>query len=74
MDIINVKRELYNKLRSDENVIGAGIKGSGKTEYIVIFVKQLSAQMSTLIPTSFKGIRVKTEEQKTPKPMPAPGS
>ncbi len=71
MDIINVKRELYNKVRSDENVIGAGIKGSGKTAYIVIFVKQLSTEMATLIPATFKGIRVKTEEQKMPKPMQA---
>lgn len=70
MDITNIKRELYNKLRSDENVIGAGIKGSGKTEYIVIFVKQRSAQAS-LIPATFKGFKVKTEEQKMPKAMPA---
>ena len=40
MDIVNAKRQLFDKLKSNSNVLGAGIKGSGKAEYIVIFVKK----------------------------------
>ncbi len=69
MNIVNVKKELYDKLRSNDNVLGAGIKGSGKSEYIVIFVKSLSSQVSSLIPATFKGIKVKAEQQKIAKPM-----
>ena len=69
MKIDNVKRELYNKLKDDNNVLGAGIKGNGKTEHIVIFVKDLTSQMSAVIPATFKGIKVKAEQQKVAKPM-----
>lgn len=69
MDIVSAKRELYKKLSTNEEVIGAGIKGSGKAEYIVIFVKDLTDQIAAVIPNTFKGVKVKTEQQKTAKPM-----
>ena len=69
MNIVNAKRELYDQLKSDNNVVGAGVKGNGKTEHIVIFVKNLSSQISSPIPATFKGIKVKTEQQKTAKLM-----
>ena len=69
MDIISVKRELFEKLKSNNDVLGAGIKGTGKAEYIVIFVKDLSSQVVSLIPTTFKGVKVKAEQQKVAKPM-----
>jgi hypothetical protein len=69
MDIVNVKKELYNKLKSNNDVLGAGIKSSGETEYIVIFVKDLSSKISSLIPPTFKGIKVKAEQQKVAKLM-----
>ena len=69
MDIVSAKKELYEKLKSESNVLGAGIKGSAKSEYIVIFVKDLSDKMMSLIPSTFKGNKVKTEEHKMAKPM-----
>jgi len=69
MDIVNAKRQLFDKLKSNSNVLGAGIKGSGKAEYIVIFVKDLSSQILAPIPSTFKGIKVKAEQQKIAKPM-----
>jgi hypothetical protein len=68
-DIVSVKRELFEKLKSDNGVLGAGIKGTGKAEYIVIFVKEFSSQVANLIPSTFKGIKVKAELQKVAKPM-----
>jgi hypothetical protein len=62
-DIIDAKRELYEKLKDQQDVTGAGIKGSGKSEYIVIFVKELSNKVASLIPNTFKGIKVKTEKK-----------
>lgn len=69
MDIVKVKRELFEKLKANNAVLGAGIKGTGKAEHIVIFVKDLSSQVSSLIPTTFKGVKVKAEQQKVAKPM-----
>jgi len=62
-DIVTVKRELYEKLKNQQDITGAGIKGSGKSEYIVIFVKELSNKVKTLIPDTFKGIKVKAEKK-----------
>lgn len=68
-DIISAKKELYNLLKSQEEIKGAGIKGSGKSEHIVIFVSKLSASVKKVIPASFKGIKVKTEKKEVPKPV-----
>jgi hypothetical protein len=62
-DIVTVKRELYEKLKNQQDITGAGIKGSGKSEYIVIFVKELSNKVKNLIPDTFKGIKVKAEKK-----------
>jgi len=69
MDIVSLKKELFEKLKSNNDVLGAGIKGTGKAEYIVIFVKDLSSQVVSMIPTTFKGVKVKAEQQKVAKPM-----
>ena len=62
-DIVDVKRELYEKLKDQQEIIGAGIKGSGKSEYIFIFVKELSNNVTSLIPNTFNGIKVKAEKK-----------
>jgi len=69
MDIVSLKKELFEKLKSNNDVLGAGIKGTGKAEYIVIFVKDLSSQVVSMIPPTFKGVKVKAEQQKVAKPM-----
>ena len=69
MDIVSVKRELFERLKSNNAVLGAGIKGTGKAEYIVIFVKDLSSHIASQIPATFKGVKVKAEQQKVAKPM-----
>jgi hypothetical protein len=61
--ITTVKRELYNQLKDQRGVIGAGIKGKGKSEYIVIFVQRLTKTLLAKIPAEFKGITVKTEKK-----------
>jgi hypothetical protein len=66
-DIVDVKRELYEKLKNQKEITGAGIKGSGKSEYIVIFVTELSNKVTSLIPNTFKGIKVKPEKKGMPK-------
>ena len=62
-DIVDVKRELYEKLKNQQEITGAGIKGSGNSEYIVIFVKKLSSKIISIIPNTFKGIKVKAEKK-----------
>ena len=62
-DIVEIKRELYEKLKNQQEITGAGIKGSGKSEYIVIFVKELSNKVINLIPETFRGIKVKAEKK-----------
>lgn len=62
-DIVESKRELYEKLKNQQEITGAGIKGSGKSEYIVIFVKKLSNKVTNLIPDTFKGFKVKAEKK-----------
>lgn len=66
-DIITVKKELYNKLKVDNRVIGAGIKGSGKAEHIVIFVTKQTHKITGIVPSTFKGIKVTTEVKQSPK-------
>jgi hypothetical protein len=61
--ITTVKRELYNQLKDQRGVIGAGIKGNGKSEYIVIFVQNLTARLLAKIPKQFKGITVRAEKK-----------
>ena len=59
--IDTAKRELYDQLKEMREVTGAGIKGSGNAEYIVVFVQKLTEQVKSSIPSTFKGIKVKTE-------------
>lgn len=61
--IDTAKRELYAQLKDMSEVIGAGIKGSGKSEYIVVFVNKLTQKVKASIPETFKGIKVKTERK-----------
>lgn len=61
--IDTAKRELYDQLKEMKEITGAGIKGTGNTEYIVVFVRQLTDQVKARIPSSFKGIKVKTEKK-----------
>lgn len=62
-NIVSAKRELFNKLKYQSEIMGAGIKGTGKSEYIVIFVSELSTKIKKIIPNSYKGIKVKTERK-----------
>ena len=64
-DIVSAKKELYQKLKSETDVTGAGIKGSGKSEHIVIFVRAISDKVKSLIPSTFKGNKVKVEKKRT---------
>lgn len=63
VSITTAKRELYALLKDQRGVIGAGIKGTGRSEHIVIFVKELTARLTAKIPATFKGIKVKTEKK-----------
>ncbi len=65
--ITTIKRELYNQLKDQRGIIGAGIKGKGSSEYIVIFVQTLTAALLKKIPSEFKGVTVKTEKKTMPK-------
>lgn len=62
-NITAIKKELYDQLKGQRGVTGAGIKGKGKSEYIVIFVQSLTARLLAKIPTEFKGVAVKTERK-----------
>lgn len=62
-NITAVKKELYDQLKGQRGVTGAGIKGKGKSEYIVIFVQSLTARLLAKIPSEFKGVTVKTERK-----------
>lgn len=62
-NISTVKKELYAQLKDQRGVTGAGIKGKGKSEYIVIFVQSLTARLLAKIPAEFKGVTVKAEKK-----------
>lgn len=62
-NITAVKKELYDQLKGQRGVTGAGIKGKGKSEYIVIFVQSLTERLLAKIPSEFKGVTVKTERK-----------
>lgn len=67
MHITEVKRELYNELKSKEQTItGAGIKEADGVEVIVIYIPEVNEQI-TLIPELYKGVRVITEVSENPK-------
>ncbi len=62
-NILTVKKELYEQLKGQRGITGAGVKGKGKSEYIVIFVQNLTARLLAKIPSEFKGVTVKTEKK-----------
>ena len=62
-NILTVKKELYDQLKGQRGVMGAGVKGKGKSEYIVIFVQSLTARLLAKIPNEFKGVAVKAERK-----------
>ncbi len=67
MHISEVKRELYNELKSKEQTItGAGIREADGKEVIVIYIP-VNHQQTNLIPENYKGIRVITEISDEPK-------
>jgi hypothetical protein len=63
ISITAAKRELYERLKTIDDVVGAGIKGGSTSEYIVIFVRHLSAKTKAAIPDTYKGIKVKLEKR-----------
>ena len=67
MHISDVKRELYNELKSKEPFItGAGIKEADGKEVIVIYIPE-SHQHKYQIPDIYKGIRVIIEISDDPR-------
>jgi hypothetical protein len=68
-NIATIKRELYEQVKSEADVTGAGIKGEGPSEHIVIFVKRISAKIKEVIPGTYKGKKVKVEVKKTAVPL-----
>ncbi len=67
MHISDVKRELYNELKSKEPFItGAGIKEADGIEVIVIYIPE-NYQQNYDIPDEYKGIRVITEISDDPR-------
>jgi hypothetical protein len=69
MSIAEAKRELFNQLKSNAAVRGAGIKEKNGSEYIVIFLTQPKKIIGIKIPSSYKGNKVVTEVTSTPKAM-----
>jgi hypothetical protein len=61
MSIAQAKRELFNQLRSERAVTGAGIKEKNGAEYIVIFITRPKSVLSIKIPSTYKGNKVVTE-------------
>lgn len=69
MSIVEAKRELYNQLKENKVVKGAGIREKNGAEYIVIFLSQPKSTVSFEIPTTYKGNKVVTEVMSTPRAM-----
>ncbi len=63
ISITSAKKELYALLKDQRGIVGTGIKSTGRSEYIVVFVSTLSARLLDKIPATFKGIKVKTERK-----------
>lgn len=69
MSIVEAKRELYNRLKTNDAVKGAGIKEKNGDEYIVIFLTQPKNLIGIKIPSSYKGNKVVTEVKSIPKAL-----
>jgi len=60
-DILTAKKELYNLLKSNSSVIGAGIREKYGTEWVVIFLMEPDEELLNLIPREYKGNKVAVE-------------
>jgi hypothetical protein len=61
MDILEIKKKLYNELKGLSQVVGAGIKERNGMEYIVIYLTSTSQKFIHKIPSTFEGVHVETE-------------
>ena len=61
MKINEASRELYQSLRTYEEVIGTGVESKNNTPYIVVYLEKATKAILDKIPLRYKGIVVKTE-------------
>lgn len=63
MQITAAKRALYQQLKGEAGITGAGIREKNGAGVIVIYLTQPKKNIAAKIPTSFKGIKVITEQR-----------
>jgi hypothetical protein len=68
-NIITAKKELYSQLKSYAEVTGAGIREKNGAEFIVIFLSKMNNKVLGLIPSQYKGNKVKAELRAMAKAM-----
>lgn len=61
MDIVEIKKKLYGKLKNFNEVIGSGIRERNGIEYIVIYLSKASKKVKDQIPSEFEGYKVLSE-------------
>lgn len=61
MDIECASKELYSKLRNNNEVVGIGVHHSNGIQYIVVYLAQASNTILKKIPSLYKGNNVKIE-------------
>ncbi len=68
-DVVTAKKELYSQLKKYNGVTGAGIREKNGIEFVVIFLSGLDKQLQSLIPSQYKGNKVKTEVRSAAKAL-----
>ena len=67
MQITAAKRALYQQLKGEAGITGAGIREKNGAGVIVIYLTRPKKTITAKIPTSFKGIKVITEQRSVAK-------
>jgi hypothetical protein len=61
MKITDASKELYQKLRTYDEVVGTGVVAKSDAPYIVVYLEKASKAILDKIPSFYKGNSVKTE-------------
>lgn len=61
MSVLEASNELYNRLKNNDEVIGAGVEKRKDVDYIIIYLTKATKHILDKIPSEYRGARVKTE-------------
>jgi hypothetical protein len=61
MTVKEASSELFSQLKENDGIMGTGVRKSGSTSYIVVYLEKAKKALLNKIPHEFQGNQVKTE-------------